>query len=69
MEEYILLRSLHTFFFQRCRESIVLVLIVHQIVYLFNLEPGGVKTNYAIPSLKCMANDHPAYADPTYPAK
>ncbi|KAI0903282.1 short-chain dehydrogenase [Ustulina deusta] len=37
-------------------------------IHLCNLEPGGVKTNYATSSLKRMADDHPAYADPSYPA-
>ncbi|OOF95486.1 hypothetical protein ASPCADRAFT_36112, partial [Aspergillus carbonarius ITEM 5010] len=37
-------------------------------VHLCNIEPGGVKTNYATTSLKTMAKGrHPAYADPTYP--
>ncbi|PWY88753.1 NAD(P)-binding protein [Aspergillus sclerotioniger CBS 115572] len=37
-------------------------------VHLCNIEPGGVKTNYATTSLKSMAKGrHPAYADPTYP--
>ncbi|KAI0804361.1 short-chain dehydrogenase [Xylaria sp. FL0064] len=37
-------------------------------IHLCNLEPGGVKTNYATSSMKRIANDHPAYADPSYPA-
>ncbi|OBT62582.1 hypothetical protein VE03_07371 [Pseudogymnoascus sp. 23342-1-I1] len=37
-------------------------------VHLSNIEPGGVKTNYATSSLKKMAEGrHPAYSDPTYP--
>lgn len=37
-------------------------------VHLSNIEPGGVKTNYATTSLKMMARGrHPAYADPTFP--
>lgn len=38
------------------------------VVHLCNIEPGGVKTNYATTSLKSMAaGRHPAYADPKYP--
>lgn len=38
------------------------------LVHLCNIEPGGVKTNYATSSLKTMANGrHPAYVDPNYP--
>ncbi|KAI1357558.1 short-chain dehydrogenase [Xylaria arbuscula] len=37
-------------------------------IHLCSLEPGGVKTNYATSSMKHIANDHPAYADPNYPA-
>lgn len=38
------------------------------LVHLCNIEPGGVKTNYATSSLKTMVKGrHPAYADPTYP--
>ncbi|KAI0102734.1 short-chain dehydrogenase [Nemania sp. FL0031] len=37
-------------------------------IHLCNLEPGGVKTNYATSSLKRIADDHPAYADPSYSA-
>ncbi|KFY26652.1 hypothetical protein V493_03959 [Pseudogymnoascus sp. VKM F-4281 (FW-2241)] len=38
------------------------------LVHLCNIEPGGVKTNYATSSLKTMAKGrHPAYADPAYP--
>ncbi|KAL4993405.1 NAD(P)-binding protein [Aspergillus recurvatus] len=37
-------------------------------IHLCNIEPGGVKTNYATTSLKTMAKGrHPAYADPNYP--
>ncbi|XXG96022.1 hypothetical protein Hte_002299 [Hypoxylon texense] len=36
-------------------------------IHLCNIEPGGVKTNYATSSLKHMAKRHPAYADPSYP--
>ncbi|KAI1480291.1 NAD(P)-binding protein [Daldinia eschscholtzii] len=36
-------------------------------IHLCNIEPGGVKTNYATSSLKYMAKRHPAYADPSYP--
>ncbi|KAF3061942.1 hypothetical protein GL218_03290 [Daldinia childiae] len=36
-------------------------------IHLCNIEPGGVKTNYATSSLKHMAKRHPAYADPNYP--
>lgn len=38
-------------------------------VHLCNIEPGGVKTNYATSSLKMMAKGrHPAYtADQNYP--
>ncbi|KAI0813878.1 short-chain dehydrogenase/reductase-like protein SDR [Xylaria sp. FL0064] len=36
-------------------------------IHLCNIEPGGVKTNYATSSLKHMAQRHPAYADPSYP--
>lgn len=35
-------------------------------VHLSNIEPGGVKTNYATSSLKPMAKRHPAYAYPSY---
>ncbi|XXG97508.1 hypothetical protein Hte_003813 [Hypoxylon texense] len=38
-------------------------------VHLCNIEPGGVKTNYATSSLKPMAKQHPAYSDPRYPSK
>ncbi|KAI2470662.1 short-chain dehydrogenase/reductase-like protein SDR [Annulohypoxylon bovei var. microspora] len=38
------------------------------LVHLCNIEPGGVKTNYATSSLKPMAKRHEAYADPSYPA-
>ncbi|KAI1099520.1 short-chain dehydrogenase [Jackrogersella minutella] len=37
-------------------------------IHLCNLEPGGVKTNYATSSLKPIAERHIAYADPSYPA-
>ncbi|KAI0534566.1 short-chain dehydrogenase/reductase-like protein SDR [Xylaria digitata] len=37
-------------------------------IHLCNLEPGGVKTNYATSSPKSMTETHPAYADPSYPA-
>ena len=37
-------------------------------VHLTNIEPGGVKTNYATSSLKTMAKRHPAYSDPSTPA-
>lgn len=36
-------------------------------VHLCNIEPGGVKTNYAGSSLKMMEKRHPAYSDPSYP--
>ncbi|KAL8905701.1 MAG: hypothetical protein Q9207_002457, partial [Kuettlingeria erythrocarpa] len=36
-------------------------------IHLTNIEPGGVKTNYATSSLKPMANRHPAYSDPNAP--
>ncbi|KAI0854316.1 NAD(P)-binding protein [Daldinia vernicosa] len=36
-------------------------------IHLCNIEPGGVKTNYATSSLKHMAKRHPAYAEPNYP--
>ncbi|KAI5924906.1 NAD(P)-binding protein [Camillea tinctor] len=36
-------------------------------IHLCNIEPGGVKTNYATTSLQHMAKRHPAYADPSYP--
>ena len=36
-------------------------------VHLTNIEPGGVKTNYATSSLKPMAKRHPAYSDPSTP--
>ncbi|KAI0399653.1 short-chain dehydrogenase [Xylaria palmicola] len=38
-------------------------------IHLSNIEPGGVKTNYATSSMKRMARSHPAYADPSYPAQ
>ena len=37
------------------------------LVHLTNIEPGGVKTNYATSSLKPMAKRHPAYSDPSTP--
>ncbi|PYH49605.1 SDR family oxidoreductase [Aspergillus saccharolyticus JOP 1030-1] len=38
-------------------------------IHLCNIEPGGVKTNYATTSLKFMSQGrHPAYADPSYPS-
>ncbi|KAH9892387.1 hypothetical protein F4778DRAFT_784747 [Xylariomycetidae sp. FL2044] len=36
--------------------------------HLTNIEPGGVKTNYATSSLKPMAKRHPAYSDPSTPS-
>ncbi|KAK7746495.1 hypothetical protein SLS53_002454 [Cytospora paraplurivora] len=36
-------------------------------IHLSNIEPGGVKTNYATSSLKPTAKRHPAYADPSSP--
>ncbi|TRX89220.1 hypothetical protein FHL15_009918 [Xylaria flabelliformis] len=36
-------------------------------IHLCNIEPGGVKTNYATSSLKKMAKRHPAYENPSYP--
>ncbi|KAI1429006.1 short-chain dehydrogenase/reductase-like protein SDR [Xylaria sp. FL1777] len=36
-------------------------------IHLCNVEPGGVKTNYATSSLKHMAERHPAYDNPSYP--
>ncbi|KAI0965564.1 short-chain dehydrogenase/reductase-like protein SDR, partial [Xylaria arbuscula] len=36
-------------------------------IHLCNIEPGGVKTNYATSSLKHMAERHPAYETPNYP--
>ncbi|RMJ24445.1 3-oxoacyl- acyl-carrier-protein reductase [Aspergillus sp. HF37] len=37
-------------------------------IHLCNIEPGGVKTNYATSSLKTIANGrHPAYAAPNFP--
>ncbi|TGJ81246.1 hypothetical protein E0Z10_g7529 [Xylaria hypoxylon] len=36
-------------------------------IHLCNIEPGGVKTNYATSSLKNMAERHPAYNNPSYP--
>ncbi|KAI0509139.1 NAD(P)-binding protein [Xylaria bambusicola] len=38
-------------------------------IHMCSLEPGGVKTNFATSSLKSVAKRHPAYADPSYPAK
>lgn len=38
------------------------------LVHLTNIEPGGVKTNYATSSLKPTAKRHPAYSDPSAPA-
>ncbi|KAI1852822.1 hypothetical protein JX266_002363 [Neoarthrinium moseri] len=37
-------------------------------IHLTNIEPGGVKTNYATSSLKPTAKRHPAYSDPSSPA-
>ncbi|KAL9579356.1 MAG: hypothetical protein Q9212_005158 [Teloschistes hypoglaucus] len=36
-------------------------------IHLTNIEPGGVKTNYATSSLKPMAKRHPAYSAPSAP--
>ncbi|KAI0145411.1 short-chain dehydrogenase [Xylariaceae sp. FL1272] len=36
-------------------------------IHLTNMEPGGVKTNYATTSLKPMAKRHPAYDQPNFP--
>lgn len=36
-------------------------------VHLCNVEPGGVKTNYASTSFKMMERRHPAYSDPSSP--
>ncbi|KAI9701469.1 MAG: hypothetical protein M1836_001524 [Candelina mexicana] len=36
-------------------------------IHLTNIEPGGVKTNYATSSLKRTAKRHPAYSDPSSP--
>ena len=36
-------------------------------VHLCNVEPGGVKTNYASSSFKMMEQRHPAYSDPSFP--
>ncbi|KAI4592713.1 hypothetical protein KJ359_010472 [Pestalotiopsis sp. 9143b] len=36
-------------------------------IHLTNIEPGGVKTNYATSSLKPIAKKHPAYRDPSAP--
>ncbi|KAI1261202.1 short-chain dehydrogenase [Xylariaceae sp. FL1019] len=36
-------------------------------IHLTNMEPGGVKTNYATSSLKPMAKRHPAYDHPNFP--
>ncbi|KAI1394183.1 short-chain dehydrogenase [Hypoxylon trugodes] len=38
-------------------------------IHLCNIEPGGVKTNYATSSLKHIAIKHPAYDNPNFPAK
>jgi NAD(P)-dependent dehydrogenase (short-subunit alcohol dehydrogenase family) len=38
-------------------------------IHLTNIEPGGVKTNYATSSLKPIANSHSAYSDPNVPSK
>lgn len=40
---------------------------VFNLVHLTNIEPGGVKTNYATSSLVPMAKRHPAYSDPSAP--
>ncbi|KFY51030.1 hypothetical protein V496_08991 [Pseudogymnoascus sp. VKM F-4515 (FW-2607)] len=49
-------------------EAVAKELPVEWNIHLCNIEPGGVKTNYATSSLKTMANGrHPAYADPTHP--
>ncbi|KAI0882905.1 short-chain dehydrogenase [Annulohypoxylon maeteangense] len=37
-------------------------------IHLCNIEPGGVKTNYATSSLKKTAVRHKAYSDPNFPA-
>ncbi|OBT82193.1 hypothetical protein VE02_09634 [Pseudogymnoascus sp. 03VT05] len=49
-------------------EAVAKELPVEWNIHLCNIEPGGVKTNYATSSLKTMAKGrHPAYADPTHP--
>ncbi|RAL14475.1 SDR family oxidoreductase [Aspergillus homomorphus CBS 101889] len=49
-------------------EALARELPVQWNIHLCNIEPGGVKTNYATTSLKTMVNGrHPAYADPSYP--
>lgn len=47
--------------------EVILPKLTHHLflVHLSNIEPGGVKTNYATTSLKMMARGrHPAYSDP-----
>ncbi|KAI1080536.1 NAD(P)-binding protein [Whalleya microplaca] len=48
-------------------EAVAKELPVEWNIHLCNIEPGGVKTNYATSSLKEMAQRHPAYANPNYP--
>ncbi|RAH82237.1 NAD(P)-binding protein [Aspergillus japonicus CBS 114.51] len=50
-------------------EAVARELPVEWNIHLSNIEPGGVKTNYATTSLKTMAHGrHPAYDHPNYPA-
>ncbi|CAJ2509045.1 Uu.00g140710.m01.CDS01 [Anthostomella pinea] len=49
-------------------EAVAKELPVEWNIHLCNIEPGGVKTNYATSSLKRMAKSHPAYDQPHYPA-
>ncbi|OJK01531.1 hypothetical protein ASPACDRAFT_1887180 [Aspergillus aculeatus ATCC 16872] len=49
-------------------ETVARELPVEWNIHLSNIEPGGVKTNYATTSLKTMVNGrHPAYDHPGYP--
>ncbi|KAA8651210.1 uncharacterized protein ATNIH1004_000088 [Aspergillus tanneri] len=49
-------------------EAVAKELHVEWNIHLCNIEPSGVKTNYANTSLKTRAQGrHPAYADPSHP--
>ncbi|KAH8196502.1 hypothetical protein TruAng_009332 [Truncatella angustata] len=48
-------------------EAVAKELPIEWNIHLCNIEPGGVKTNYASSSLKYMAERHPAYSNPAYP--
>ncbi|KAH8678028.1 retinol dehydrogenase 8 [Xylariales sp. PMI_506] len=49
-------------------EAVAKELPVEWNIHLCNIEPGGVKTNYATASLQMMEKRHPAYSDPSFPS-